>query len=201
MTAKVHQQVFFTSTPASAAETDAYFLCGILNWKSPEWEKNNKLIENYKKAPSLRRKRGCKLSTRRAWSSRGEQKPTQIKSSSISLLKGKNCISFRRLKHEKRRRRQSRKKAPNHRFSATTTTRFYLTISSRARALALSLSLSLSSVWEPGPKPRNHVPSLCGSGPKPRNHVPSLCGSGLQTHTAWKFEMLSPRFAEEAWMG
>jgi len=148
MTAKVHQQVFFTSTPASAAETGVYFLCGILNRKSPEWEKNNKLIENYKKAPSLRHKRGYKLSTRRAWSSRGEQKPTQIKSSSISLLKGKICISFRRLKHEKRRRRKSRKKAPNHRFSATTTTDFPddLLASSRTCPLSLSLSLSLSQL-------------------------------------------------------
>jgi hypothetical protein len=142
MTAKVHQQVFFTSTPASAAETEVYFLCGILNWKSLEWEKNNKLMENYKKAPSLRHKRGYKLSTRRAWSSRGEQKPTQIKSSSISLLKGKNCISFRRLKHEKRRRRQSRKKAPNHRFSATTTTDFPDDLLASSRTCPLSLSLS-----------------------------------------------------------
>jgi hypothetical protein len=39
MTTKVHQQVFFASTPTSAAETDVYFLRRILNWESPEWEK------------------------------------------------------------------------------------------------------------------------------------------------------------------
>jgi hypothetical protein len=145
MTTKVHQQVFFTNTPASAAETDVYFLRGILNRKSPEWQKNNKMIEKYKKAPSLRHKRGYKLLRRRAWSSRGEQKPTQIKSSSIPLLKGKNCNSFRSLTHEKRRRRRSRKKSSktsipcdhNYRFSCR---------SPRELARLPSLSLCLSAL-------------------------------------------------------
>lgn len=150
MTTKVHQQVFFTNTPAPAVETDVYFLRGILNWKSPEWGKNKKLIENYKKAPSLRHKRGYKLSTRRAWSSRGEQKPTQIKSSSISLLTGKNGISFSELKTREKKKNTKPEKSSktsilcdhNYRFSCRS-----------PRELARLPSLSLSKTQKPRPVP------------------------------------------------